>query len=515
MIISKSSRKIVLNLKDRNRVMTVVPTAKEFKYKGVNLLAIPHRMDETKVLRNMGFQVPSPIESQYAWSGHYTPFEAQLETASFLTLHDKAFCLNDMGTGKTLSTLWAFDFLRSIGRAQKMLVIAPLSTLERTWADEIFRHFPHLQWSVIYGDKNKRKKMLNMDADIYIINHDGIKVLEKEFAARKDIDTIVVDEIATFRNAQTSRWKCLSRLLQGRKRVWGLTGTPTPNAPTDAWAQVKLISPERVPKYAGSFRDATMRQITAFKWVPKDCAVDIVSEAMKPSIRFSREQCIDLPPTIFVTRQVEMSVEQKKSYKEMLTTLYTEMVEGQIIAVNEAVKMSKLVQIASGVVYARDGTHVELPCQNRIDECIDVIEQSKSKTIVFVPYKGVMKHVAKELGKRFPCAVVNGDTTKAERDRIFHDFQTGAYPTVLVAQPYVMAHGLTLTAADTIVWYAPITSQEIYTQANARVTRPGQKLSTVIAHIEGSPVERRLYESLQRRKALEGLLLEVLQDEGF
>lgn len=513
MIISKRHKKIILNLRNPGIVKATIPTAKSFIYKGTELIAVPHRMDETQVLRNMGFKVTSPVEYYYDWSGRYTPFQAQLETTAFLTMHNRAFCLNDMGTGKTLSALWAYDYLRGTGAVKKMLVISPLSTLERTWADEVFRHFPHLTWSVLYGSKERRQKMLRTDADIYLINHDGIKVLEKDLIARTDIDIVVVDEIASFRNAGTSRWKSLARVIAGRQRVWGLTGTPTPNAPTDAWALCRLLCPERVTKFFGQFKDQTMRQVSAFRWVPRDNATDLVAQAMQPSIRFSREQCIDLPPCLYQTRHTDMSPEQKKAYKEMLTTLYTELQMGQVLAVNEAVKMQKLVQIASGVVYARDGTHVELPCQSRIDETLDIIEQAGSKVIVFVPYKGVMKHVAQEISKHYTVAVVNGDTSKADRDRIFSDFQSTATPHVLVAQPYAMAHGITLTAANTVVWYAPITSQEIYTQANARVTRPGQKLSQLVVHIEGSPVERRLYQSLQARKTLEGILLDILRDQ--
>lgn len=510
MIISEKHQKIILNLKDPGRVTGTIPSAKLFVYKGHDLVAVPHKMDETRVLRNMGFKVPSPVEYYYDWPGRYTPFKAQLETTAFLTLNTRGFCLNDMGTGKTVSTLWAYDYLRKNKSVNKMLIVAPLSTLERTWADEIFNNFPELSWSVVHGTRERRSRMLAVDADIYLINHDGIKVMEKEINARKDIDVLVIDEIATFRNAGSDRWKVMSRIIANRKCVWGLTGTPTPNDPTDAWAQCRLISPERVPKYAGAFRDATMRQLSQFKWIARDNASEVVAQAMQPSIRFSREQCVDLPPCLFQTRHVDMSVEQKKAYREMLTTLYTEMQTGQILAVNEAVKMQKLVQIASGVVYARDGTHVELPSQSRIDETLDIIEQAGAKTIVFVPYRGALHHVKAQIEKHYTVEVVNGETSKAARDRIFHDFQKSADPRVLVAQPAAMAHGITLTAADTIIWYAPITSAEIYNQANARVSRPGQTRSQLIVNIEGSPVERRLYARLKDKQSLEGLLLDII-----
>jgi len=257
----------------------------------------------------------------------------------------------------------------------------------------------------------------------------------------------------------------------------------------------------------------TMKQLSQFKWIARDNATEIVAEAMQPSIRFSREDCIDLPPCMFQTRQVEMSTEQKKAYREMLTTLYVELQSGDVHAVNEAVKLQKLVQIASGVVYAKDGTHVEIQAHNRIQECLDVIEQAGTKVIIFAPFKGSLDYIAKEIGKHHTVEVINGEVSKAERDRIFHAFQTGKEPHVLVEQPAAMAHGLTLTAASTIVWYAPITSQEIYTQANARITRPGQKYSQLIVNIEGSPVERRLYERLKQKQAAEGLLLDIIREQ--
>jgi len=513
MMISTKRRKIVLNLSDPARVMKTIPTAQTFNYKGHSLVAVPHRMEETQVLRNLGFKVPSPMETQYVWSGQYTPFKAQLETASFLSVHPRAFCLNGMGSGKTLSTLWAYDYLRSVSLARKLLVVSPLSTLERTWADEIFRHFPHLSWATIYGSKEKRVRMLNSDVDVYLINHDGVKVMEKELCARTDIDVVVVDEIASFRNASTDRWKALNRIIQGRSRVWGLTGTPTPNAPTDAWAQCKLICPDRVPRFYNQFRDATMKQLSPFKWVARDNATATVADAMQPSIRFAREDCVDLPPCMFQTRHVEMSVEQKKAYREMLTTLFVELQAGDVQAVNEAVKLQKLVQIASGVVYAQGGTHVEIKADARIKECLEVIEQAGTKVIIFAPFKGSIEYIEKEIAKHHSVAVINGEVGKSERDRIFTAFQTESDPRVLVAQPASMAHGLSLTAASTIIWYAPVTSQETFTQANARITRPGQKHSQLIVNIEGSPVERRLYERLSQKQAAEGLLLDIIREQ--
>lgn len=514
MLVVKSRKQLVLNLREPERVTTIIPTAKVFQFKGQPLVAVPHRLDEVRVLKNLGFEPPSPISSYYGWPGMFRPFQHQRTTTEFLTENPRSFCLNGMGSGKTLSVLWAYDYLRSIGRVRKMLVISPLSTLERTWGDEIFKHFPHLNFAVVHGNAEKRLRLIdNDDFDIYIINHDGIKSTRtlEAIQMRNDIDVVTVDEIASFRNATTDRWKCLKTLVTKREFVWGLTGTPTPNEPTDSWAQIRLINPGAVPSYFGSFRDHLMRKVTQFKWVPRDGAMDLVYEAMQPAIRFSREDCIDLPPTLYQTYQVDMSPEQRRMYKAMLDKLHAELESGQITAANEAVKLNKLVQIACGVAYSNDGEAIAIPAPARLELVKDIIEEAGAKVIVFVPLTGVLEHLERELSKHFTVAVINGAVPKSKRDEVFRAFQQDKNPRVLIAQPAAMSHGLTLTAANTIVWYSAITSAEIYQQANARIVRPGQKLNTLIAHVEGSPVERALFDRLQHRGKMQGILLDMFK----
>lgn len=526
MLIHLPSKAIVLNLRDQARVTTVIPTARSFEMQGKSFLAVPHRLDEVKVLRNLGFRAPSPVLHHYSWPGQYAPFYAQKETVDFLTLNPRAYVLNDMGTGKSLAALWAFDYLRSKGIVKKMLVACPLSTMERTWGDEIFQHFPHLTFATLHGTKDRRLKGLAQDVDVYIVNHHGLKVLMPELVGKRpDIGLVVLDELAVFRNASTELWKAARAVVQDRPWVWGMTGTPTPNEPTDAWAQCRLITPERVPKYMGRFREQVMQQFGQFKWLPRINATDIVFDAMQPSIRFTRDQCMDLPPAIYQTRHAPLTVEQSKAYKEMVNQLFTEFQGDQVQAVNEAVKLSKLVQIACGVVYGKNGEEVILPSKPRLDELKDVIQQAATKVIVFVPYKAVLHWVADELEKMFPgehmksrlqgepghVVRISGDVPKHERDKIFSSFQRGS-ASILVAQPAAMSHGLTLTSASTICWYAPVTSHDTYQQANARITRPGQKHTQFIVHLEGTDAERRIYKRLQGKEKMQGVLLTAVKE---
>jgi len=515
MIVYKPKRALLLRVRDTDRITNLIPTARVINHNGDDIVAVPHKMDEVRVLRNLGFNAPSPIKYYYKWSGTFAPFKAQLETAEFLTLTGNAFVLNDLGTGKTLSALWAFDYLRQQGVAAKALVITPLSTLERAWGDEIFTHFPHLNFAVLHGTRDKRLKLLNTDADLYLINHDGIKTAGflDELALRPDINLVIIDEIAQIgRNAGAERWKALNKLCnkQFPRRVWGLTGTPTPNLPTDAWAQCRIINPSAVPPYFNRFRDSVMRQVGTYSWMPRGNATEIVEAAMQPAIRFTRDDCVDLPPCIYQTREVALTPEQSKAYNEMLRHLKAEAEDGEILAVNEAVKASKLVQIACGIAYGQGGEEVVFPAHNRIDAVTEIIESAGTKVIVFVPFVSSVNYVAEELGKLFDVAVIHGGVKKADRDAIFAGFQKGTSPQILVAQPAAMSHGLTLTAASTIVWYAPITSNEVYEQANGRITRPGQAHTQFIVNIEGTPIERKMYNRLRNKQAMQGLLLDMV-----
>jgi SNF2 family DNA or RNA helicase len=323
---------------------------------------------------------------------------------------------------------------------------------------------------------------------------------------------IVLDELAVFRTSGTERFKAAQRLVANRSFVWGLTGTPTPNAPTDAWAQCRIVTPGSVPPYYGRFRDSVMRQLGPYKWVPRDNALETVRQAMQPAIRYSREDCIDLPPTTHQTRTVEMTPEQKKAYDEMLRKLRAEYQGGEILAVNEAVKLNKLLQIGCGVAYGADGSSIELPVEPRIELVREIIDEAEAKVIVFVPFTAPLLRLAEALRKDYTVEVVYGEVSKTERDRIFGAFQKRTDPRVLVADARTMSHGLNLTAANTIIWYGPTSSNETYLQANERIPRPGQKLNTLIVHIESTPAEARVYDRLRKRGSMQGALLALLKE---
>lgn len=474
-------------------------------------LVVLHAEDVVRILRNQNVECPAPIRYYYDWAGT-KPFEVQKTTADLLTTNRRAFVFNDIGTGKSRAALYAFDYLKKIGEANRALVIAPLSTLTLTWDREAFENFPHLQAAVVYGERKKRLKILEEPADLYIINHDGVKVLLEELKRRDDIDTIIVDELAVFRNQRTALHRNLKALIQDKKWVWGMTGAPTPTAPTDAWGQARLLTPHRVPRSFKGFREVTMKQVSTFKWIPKPEAHTIVADALQPAVRFTREQCLDLPPITYSDRAVEMPSKAKRAYQRMLKDLVVEVDNGEVKAMNEGVKLNKLLQLATGFVYNEEGRPRYVGGTERLKELRNIIDEAQGKVLVFAPYTFLAKFFGLALSKWHSTGIIHGGVNKRERDQIFTDFQYGSLECI-VAHPKTMSHGLTLTAASVIAWASPITSLEVYEQANGRITRAGQSMHAHIMHIVGAPVEKEIYRRLKQQARMQGALLDLLREQ--
>ena len=495
--------------------------AKELDLNGQRYYAVEYNESNTKALRLCGVGVKPPILSYYGWPTVQPPLVSQRAAAAAFTLHKRMYNTSQMGTGKTRTAAYCIDYLTLRGCVTRTLIVAPLSTINVVWFRELFTNFGgRLSPVVLYGPKEKRLKLLNdPQYNVHIINHDALQIISEEAVTRKLYDMVVVDELSAFRTKNTRRWKHLNLILNGdRKRphkvpyVLGLTGTPTPNAPTDAWAQCRLITPQTVPKSFVRFRDQTMIQVSQFRWVAKKEAPQIVARAMQPCARFTREDCFDLPPVTFSDREVEMSDEQKGAYSTMAKHLLIEAEEGKITAVNEGVKLGKLLQICGGYVYTDAKVPVGLKPIKRLETLDTLIHEAEGKIIVFATFIPVVDLVYDYLkAQGHKAAKIYGSTPQAERDRIFHGFQQDQEFQVLVAHPRTMSHGLTLTAASTIVWYLPTTSSETYTQANSRISRGGQKQHQHVIHLIGSKIERDVYTRLSKNLSLQGLLLKHLE----
>jgi len=241
-----------------------------------------------------------------------------------------------------------------------------------------------------------------------------------------------------------------------------------------------------------------MYKITDYRWIPKPNAQQIVHTALQPAIRFEKADCLDLPPVTFVERDAPLTPQQVKFYNILKKQLLIEAAGEEISAVNAAVVMNKLLQIAGGAVYTDTGEVVEFDVSSRLNVVQEVIEEASHKVLVFVPFTHTIQLLQKHLAKNnITCEVINGSVPVNRRSDIVKQFQEQPEPKVLIIQPKAASHGLTLTAANTIIWYAPCTSVETYLQANARIDRPGQVNNMTVVHIKGSPVESRMYSLLR------------------
>ena len=491
------NKALLLRLKNPNKVTTVIPNSKELPD---NQVAVKWGVDEAHTLKKLNIKnVPSPIEGKYDWPGQYRPYTHQRVTASFLTMNRRSFCFNEQGTGKTASAIWASDFLMKQGKVRRVLVICPLSIMDSAWRNDLFSFAMHRTVDVAYGSKEKRKKIINQGSDYVIINYDGVEIVADEIA-NGGFDCIIVDEATHYKNAQTKRWKTLNKLLTDDTWLWMMTGTPAAQSPLDAYGIAKLVNPTAVPRFFGSWRDQVMRKITQFKWQPKEDATDTVFRVLQPAIRFTKEECLDLPEMVYTKREVELTRQQAKYYKQLKDKLVLQAAGEEVTAANAAINMSKLLQISSGAVYTDGGESLEFDIKHRYKVLREVIDESSKKVLVFVPFKHTIDILTQKLlADGISTEIIRGDVPAAKRTEIFRQFQKDDDPKVLVIQPQSAAHGVTLTAANTVVWWGPTSSLETYAQANARVHRSGQDHKCTVVQLQGSQVEKRVYALLDNR----------------
>ncbi len=782
------NKALLLSLQYPERVSAVIPNSKLID---ANNILVKWGVEEAQVLKNLRIKnVPSPILGRYSWPGMYQPFAHQKETAAFLTMNRRAFVLSEQGTGKTGGVIWAADYLLSIQQLRRVLIVCPLSIMQAAWQADLFKIAMHRSVDIAYGSVNKRKEIIQGNADFVIINYDGVEIVEREIAAA-GFDLIVVDECfvagtqvrmgdntyrdieglkagdkvltsngvkpikrlihntterlvklklthgpeivctpehpfftdvgwvtaknltgrrvvhyselphmrgnlsagptpmgvapcegyagwpsllsilrseevphaksgdellqsdtrgatresdwhsaercvsgehvsdiksgepqttdtwgernrdvqtrenrvvgagATlgmelpgsvgqkaaglsyelqaglrqfhdeggvggrweltpyeipegtrqkeslkarvvrvesvshikptspvsvynievegtpnyfigggvlvhncnaYKTATTKRWKAMNRLVRPETWLWMMTGTPAAQSPIEAYGLAKLANPKSVPPYFGTFKDMVMHKVSQFRWVPKPNAAEVVHTVLQPAIRHTKKECSDLPDMTYVTRDVELTPQQKKFYDVMKKKLIMQAAGEEVTSVNAAVNLNKLLQISAGAVYSDTGEVLRFDIANRYKILREVIDETDHKVLIFAPFRHVIDVLREKLeADDFTVEVIRGDVSAGQRSDIFRRFQETADPRILVIQPQAAAHGVTLTAADTVVWWGPTPSLEIYAQANARAHRTGQKNPVTVVRLQGSTAERHIYKLLDSR----------------
>ena len=461
----------------------------------------------------------SKLFEGYKWpmaNPDHKPFKHQVETAEFLVKNPRSFVLNDLGTGKTLSALWAADFLMSKGAIKRVLILGPLSTIYSVWADEIKSNFPHLKYAVAHGNRPQdRYDAVNSNAKIVIMNHDGIKSYNELILSAK-FDLLIIDELTAFKTVSSARWKAAKKIERLCKGVWGMTAEPTPNNPVEAFGQAKLVNDKNpdLPKYLTKFRDLVEVKISMFVTIPKENADEVVFKALQPAIRFKRDDCVDLPPCQYIDLEIPMTNNQSKAYKEMFNELLIEYERGEITSANSAVKFTKLLQIACGWVKDDNGAVLELEPSNRLDRAYELFQNTHSKKLVIASaFKASIYGIVKFFEEKgVKVDFINGDVKAEDRARKINSFQHGDLQ-VMVIQPQAASHGITLTSASTLLWFSLIPSGETYNQMNGRITRIGQKNKQTIYHMVGSKAEHRILTILKNKGIMSKEILDLFEGE--
>ena len=503
------NKALLLKLRNPKQVTTVIPNSKLLNEHEV---LVKWGLPETQTLRGMNIKVPSPIEGRYSWTGKYAPMTHQKTTASFLTLNQRAFCFNEAGTGKTASAIWAADFLMKQKIVTRALVVCPISIMDSAWLADLFTFAMHRTAGIAHGTAKKRKEIIAAKPDFLIINYDGLEIVRDEIEAA-GYDLIIVDEASHYKNALSKRWKVLRSLVKPETWLWLMTGTPAAQGPEDAYGLAKLVNPAGVPRFFGAWRDMVMQKESQFRWKPKPTATQSVFRALQPAIRFTKDECLDLPDMIYVKRDVALTKQQETYYKKLKAQAAMEVAGEQITAVNAAVMMGKLLQISAGASYTESGDTVQFDISNRYKILREAIDESSHKVLVFVPFKHVIDMLAEKLtADGITNEIIRGDVSAGARTDIFKRFQEQPNPRVLVIQPAAAAHGVTLTAANTVVWWAPTSSLETYAQANARVHRKGQTNKCTVVQLQGSSVERRVYKLLDEKIDVHAKVVDLYKD---
>jgi len=480
-------------------------------------IAVYWGLDEVRVLKNLGVKnVPSPITKRYTWPGRFTPMHHQIETASFLTLHKKAFVFSEPGTGKTLSALWAADYLMNRGDVRRCLILCPLSIMQSAWLSDLNNSIIHRSAIVAHhAQATRRIEMIQQNYQFVITNYDGLNLIANEINNDGRFDLIIVDEANAYKTVTTKRWKSLKSIIKPDTHLWMMTGTPASQSPVDAYGLAKLVNPTGVPMFFTGWRDKVMNKMTMYKWAPKPEAKDLVHEALQPAIRFTKAQCLDLPPVLTMTREVPLTPQQAKYYNMLKDKMLVQASGETISAVNAAAAVSKLLQISCGAAYTDDKEVVEFDSAPRLGVLEEILEETDRKVIIFALFKSTIDTIHTHLNKRgIPTEFINGTVTPPKRADIIRRFQNEENPRVLVMQPQATAHGITLTRADTVIFYGPLMSVEQYTQAIARADRKGQDSDKVtVIHIQGSPIEKKMFKALENKVSDNLLITEMFENE--
>lgn len=441
----------------------------------------------------------------------YNPHSYQEYAIKFIESHPISALFLDMGLGKTSITLTAVNnLLFDSFEVRKVLVIAPLRVARNTWCDEIKKwdHLNNIKYSIVVGTEKERISALNEKADIYIINRENIDWLVNKSGYKFDFDMIVIDELSSFKNHQSKRFKSLMKIRPKVKRIVGLTGTPSSNGLMDLFAEFKVLDlGERLGYFIGQYRNTYFKPdktngAIVYSYKPLPNAEDSIYKKISDiTVSMKASEYLKMPELVISNYQVEMSEDEKKQYDEMKKNLICEIKDGEITVSNAGSLSNKLSQFANGAVYDDEQNIVEIHSR-KLDALEDIIESMNGKPLLVAYW---YKHDLQRIKKRF-------DVREIKTGKDIADWNKGKIPVALI-HPASAGHGLNLQqGGSTLVWFGLTWSLELYQQTNGRLYRQGQKNTVVIQHIvtKGS-IDEQILKALERKNKTQEDLIEAVK----
>ena len=447
----------------------------------------------------------------------YSPHEYQEYAIRYIETHPISAVFLDMGLGKTSITLTALnDLLFDFFKIHKAIVIAPLRVARDTWSAEIMKweHLNGLQYSVAVGTEAERLAALRRRADIYIINRENVQWLVEESGIPFDFDMVVIDELSSFKNHQSKRFKALMKKRPGVERIVGLTGTPSSNGLMDLWAEFKLLDMgERLGRFIGQYRtryflpDKRNGQVV-FSYKPLPGAEESIYQAISDiTISMKASDHLQMPELIQSRYTVYLSEKEMQRYVDMKQELVLQLPDGEITAANAASLSGKLSQMANGAVYADNQTVISIH-DRKLDALEDMIESMGGKPLLVAYwFQHDLERITERLHKlKIPFSRL--DTAES-----IQRWNAGELPVALI-HPASAGHGLNLqSGGSTIVWFGLTWSLELYQQTNARLWRQGQRAETVVVqHIltEGT-FDGRIMKALSEKDSTQAALIDAVK----
>lgn len=440
----------------------------------------------------------------------FLPHDYQKYAIEYIKSHPITALFLDMGLGKTVTTLTAIrDLMYDTFKVRRVLVVAPLRVARDTWPEEIRKwdHLKDLTYSVVVGIVAERRRALQKEADIYIVNRENLAWLYQN--SRLDFDMVVLDELSSFKNAKSKRFKAMKAMRPEVKRIVGLTGTPSGNGLMDLWAEFRLLDMgERLGQYISQYRSLYFKPdkrngMVVFSYKPLPGAEEVIYHQIADiTVSMKANDYLEMPELVGVAKEVTLSEKEKKRYDELKKSLVLELPGGEVTAANAASLTMKLSQMANGAIYTDDKNVVGIH-NRKLDALEDLVESANGQPVLVAYW---FKHDKDRIQKRM-------EARELKEPQDFADWNAGKISVALI-HPASAGHGLNLQQGGSIlIWFGLTWSLELYQQTNARLWRQGQQSRTVIIQhiVAKGTIDERILKVLEHKDGTQAALIDAVK----